>query len=65
MEPQYEDSLVPLATAAKYLWLSPGHLRRLHRQGKIALVRPGSRNWYMSVRELNRLLGRTLNDRHL
>jgi hypothetical protein len=58
------DSLVPLALAAQFLWLTPGHLRRLHRQGKVVLVRPGSRNLYMAVSELDRLLGRTQGDRH-
>lgn len=60
----FDDSTVPLALACKYLWLSPGHVRRLHRQGKVSLVRPGSRNWHMSIRELDRLLGRTHGDRH-
>lgn len=56
MELTNDDYLLPLSTLASMAAMSASHLRWLHRQGRLDLVRP-NRNLYVSVREAKRFLG--------
>ena len=53
----FDHALLPLATAAKFLHMTPAWCRVLFHRGKIRLVAPGGRNLFMSYAELERLLG--------
>lgn len=56
MELTNDDYLIPLSTFASMCAMSPAHLRWLHRQGRLMLVRP-NRNFYVRVGEAKRFLG--------
>lgn len=53
-----DDCLYTLREASVLLGLSTVYLRRLNKRGVIRCVRPGTRNLYVSGREIRRLLER-------